>query len=229
MHLNIFSNIIKSMESEKWPKITSEDVQKIKSAEENAPVNPTNNDDSNKKEAGETRKIFFEFFKFCLIAAIVVVPIRLWVAQPFLVNGSSMSPSFENGEYLIVDEFSYHFHEPQRGEVIIFRYPYDPSKFFIKRIIGLPREKLEIKNGKTMIFNETFLEGITLEEGYVIHNENYIMNDLSIDLGPSEYFVMGDNRPMSSDSRTWGTLNRDFIVGRAWIRLWPFQKANIYF
>ena len=207
------------MEQENAPKTTPDGVQE----QENPPVN-----NGPGKIAG-FRKATFEFLKYCLIAAIVVVPIRMWVAQPFLVSGSSMVPSFEHGEYLIVDEFSYHFTEPQRGEVIIFRYPNDPSKFFIKRIVGLPEEKMEIKNGKAIIFNQQFPEGIALDEGYVIQNGNYSMDDLSVTLGADEYFVMGDNRPMSSDSRIWGTLSRDLIVGRAWIRLWPLQKASIYF
>jgi len=137
-----------------------------------------------------------EFLKFILITAIIVVPVRLWVAQPFLVSGASMEPTFQNGNYLIVDEISYHLRAPKKNEVVIFRYPKDPSKFFIKRIIGLPGESVT-ENGKT-----TFLD-----------------ND--------EYFVMGDNRDASSDSRIWGPVKEDLIIGRAFIRLWPLNEIEI--
>lgn len=138
----------------------------------------------------------WEFIKFTLIAVLIVVPIRFWIAQPFIVSGASMEPTFRNGDYLIVDELSYRFNEPQKNDVIIFRYPLDPSKYFIKRIEGLPGEKIE-NNGKEII------------------------------LKADEYFVMGDNRGASSDSRIWGPLKENFIVGRALIRLWPFNKLGV--
>jgi signal peptidase I len=167
----------------------------------------------------------WEFVKFLLIAAIIVIPIRIWVAQPFIVSGSSMVPSFENGEYLIVDEFSYHFREPQRGEVVIFRYPKDQSKFFIKRIIGLPNERISIKDNKIFIFNEEFPGGISIEESYI--GDDIYMANLNATLDENQYFVLGDNRKMSSDSRFWGPLEERLIIGRAWLRLWPFSKLGI--
>jgi len=174
------------------------------------------------------KQSIWEFIKFLIIAIIIVVPIRLWVAQPFIVSGSSMVPNFENGEYLIVDEFSYHFREPQRGEVIIFRFPQNPSKFFIKRIIGLPREKVEIEDDIIRIYNEEFPQGMTIEESY-LENDLKTGNDVTMILDEGEYFVLGDNRTMSSDSRIWGALTEDLVVGRAWIRLWPFNKISISF
>ena len=183
--------------------------------------------EDDKKEKMGLKQSLIEFVKFFLIAILIVVPIRLWVAQPFIVSGSSMNPNFENGEYLIIDEFSYHFRQPERGEVIIFRYPLDQSKFFIKRIIGLPNEKFEIKNNQIYIYNEIFPEGILIEESYI--NNNKPMTNKTIALKDNEYFVMGDNRNMSSDSRIWGTLDEKLIIGRAWIRLWPFTKASITF
>jgi len=183
-------------------------------------------------ETKEGKKTFkqsvWEFVKFVVIAVIIVVPIRLWVAQPFIVSGSSMVPSFENGEYLIVDEFSYHFREPQRGEVIIFRFPQNPSKFFIKRIIGLPREKVEIEDNSIRIYNKEFPEGMTIKESY-LENTPATENDMVMILEKDEYFVLGDNRTMSSDSRIWGALEKDLVIGRAWIRLWPFNKISISF
>ncbi|MFC1756881.1 signal peptidase I [Patescibacteria group bacterium] len=173
------------------------------------------------------KESLFEFIKFALIAIIIVVPIRLWVAQPFIVNGDSMSPNFENGEYLIVDEFSYHFREPERGEVIIFRYPQNPSKFFIKRIIGLPEERVEIIDDQIYIYNEEFPQGILIRESYLKEPIN-TANLITI-LESQEYFVLGDNRTRSSDSRLWGALPEDLIMGRAWVRLWPFNKMSIIF
>lgn len=178
------------------------------------------------EQKSNLKQSLWEFFKFTLIAILIVAPIRLWVAQPFIVSGQSMEPNFENGEYLIIDEFSYHFKEPQRGEVIVFRYPSDPSKFFIKRIIGLPNEKVEIKNGQIYIYNQQFLEGMLLNESY-LKSQTY--DNLAVVLNKNQYFVMGDNRPNSSDSRIWGPLQENLIIGRAWIRLWPFNRAFINF
>ncbi len=172
------------------------------------------------------KQSLWEFVKFIVIAAVIVVPIRLWVAQPFIVSGSSMVPTFENGEYLVIDEFSYHFRQPARGEVIIFRYPQDHSKFFIKRIAGLPGERLEIKNSKIYVYNTEFPEGFTLDESYL--SKNLAMADTSITLGNTEYYVLGDNRTMSSDSRYWGPLSNDLVIGRAWLRLWPFDKISVF-
>ncbi|MDD5032794.1 MAG: signal peptidase I [Candidatus Pacebacteria bacterium] len=173
------------------------------------------------------RRSLWEFVKFFIIAGIIVVPLRLWIAQPFIVSGSSMYPNFENGEYLIIDEFSYKFKAPQRGEVIVFRYPDDPSKFFIKRIVGLPGERVEIKNNSIYAYNNEFPEGIMLQESYL--PEEMRTTNLTMLLSNDQYFVMGDNRGMSSDSRSWGPLKKDLIIGRAWIRLWPFNKASISF
>lgn len=138
----------------------------------------------------------WEFIKFTLLAILIIVPIRLWVAQPFIVSGASMEPTFSNGDYLMVDELSYHFREPEKNEVVIFRYPLNPSKFFIKRIAGVPGETIDIDGKET-------------------------------DLDEGEYFVIGDNRGASSDSRIWGPVKEDLMIGRAFIRLWPLNKLDI--
>lgn len=179
------------------------------------------------KKGPTFKQSVFEFIKFFIIAALIVVPIRMWVAQPFIVSGSSMVPNFHNGEYLVIDEFSYHFREPQRGEVIIFRYPNDLSKFFIKRIIGLPNERLEINNNEIRVFNEEFPDGVFLNENF-LQNENIHMANMNVSLNSDQYFVMGDNRNMSSDSRNWGPLGENLIIGRAWLRLWPFNEISIF-
>lgn len=160
-----------------------------------------------------------EIVRFSLIAILIVVPIRMFIAQPFIVSGASMETTFHTGEYLIVDQLSYYFRQPARGEVIIFRYPRDPSKFFIKRVIGEPGDTVTIENGIVSISNKANPEGFDLKEAYA--KTTPLAPKLVEKLGDREYFVMGDNRPESSDSRTWGVLQEERIVGRAWARLFP--------
>lgn len=170
---------------------------------------------------------FKEILKFALIAIIIVVPIRLFIAQPFIVSGASMEPNFNNGQYLIVDQLSYRFNSPRRGDIIIFRFPKDPSKFFIKRIIGLPGESVEIQNKTITIRDENNPGGLVLSEPY-LEASNVRSDFLTISLKDDEYFVLGDNRKASSDSRIWGTLNEELIVGRALIRLFPINTIEIF-
>lgn len=166
-----------------------------------------------------------ELLKFILIAAVIVVPLRLFVAQPFIVSGASMEPAFDNGQYLIVDELSYRFHAPERGDVVIFRYPKDPAQFFIKRVVGLPGETVSVTPTSVSI---TKADGASMEldEPYVINEGNGA--SATYEVGENQYFVMGDNRTESSDSRTWGLLPRQNIVGRAFLRLLPVQTIEIF-
>jgi len=163
-----------------------------------------------------------EIIRFSLIALIIVIPIRMFIAQPFIVSGASMENTFHTGEYLIVDQLSYHFNQPSRGDVIVFRYPRDPSKFFIKRVIGLPGETIVIEGPTIHIKNKNNPEGFVLEEPYIKSMNN--STNMTEVLGDREYFVMGDNRDQSSDSRAWGILQQDRIIGHAFIRLFPPQK-----
>lgn len=163
-----------------------------------------------------------EIVRFALIAIIIVVPIRMFIAQPFIVSGDSMVDTFQSGEYLIVDQVTYYFEEPERGEVIIFRYPRDPSKFFIKRVIGLPGDTIQIIDGEVIIINEENPSGIVLNEPYI--GPMPAAAPLTETLGDREYFVMGDNRSKSSDSRAWGVLQEERIIGRALARLFPPTK-----
>lgn len=174
----------------------------------------------------EKRENFFtELLKFALVALIIVVPVRLFVAKPFLVSGQSMDPTFANGQYLIVDELTYHFNAPQRGDVIIFKYPKNPSEFFIKRIVGLPGEAVYVHSDSVSV-KEKGGTVLALPEPYVVNRGNGGEQVYSV--GAEEYFVMGDNRPESSDSRSWGLLPRGNIVGRAFLRLLPVQKFSIF-
>lgn len=173
----------------------------------------------------KSENFFTELLKFVLIAAIIVVPVRIFVAQPFIVSGASMVPTFQNGQYLIVDELTYHFSAPKRGDVIVFKYPRNPSEFYIKRIIGLPNETVYIQNGQISI-KKTDGSQIMLDESYVINKGNG--SDQTYAVGADEYFVMGDNRPESSDSRSWGMMPREDLVGRAFLRLLPFQTISLF-
>ncbi|MCX6753062.1 MAG: signal peptidase I [Candidatus Nomurabacteria bacterium] len=166
---------------------------------------------------------FWELVRFAFIAIVIVIPIRIFVAQPFVVSGTSMVPTFQNGQYLIVDELTYNFKSPQRGDVVVFRYPGDTSKFFIKRIIGLPGETVDVKAEQTIITNKEHPEGFALDQSYVKnHSEDSAHRVLTND----EYFVMGDNRSGSSDSRYWGPVPKKLLVGRALIRLLPITKIS---
>jgi signal peptidase I len=168
---------------------------------------------------------FLEIIRFSIIALLIVVPIRMFIAQPFIVSGASMADTFHTGEYLIVDQLTYHFNQPSRGDVVIFRYPRDPSKFFIKRIIGLPGDTIIIEDAKVTIINEEHPQGMTLDEPYI--RSMRPANRLEETLGDREYFVMGDNRDESSDSRMWGVLQEERIIGRAFLRLFPFDTVSV--
>ncbi len=167
----------------------------------------------------------WDLIRFILIAIIIVLPIRMLVAQPFIVSGSSMFPTFKDNQYLIVDQISYRFENPKRGDIVIFRFPLDPSKFFIKRVIGLPNENISIKDG---VITVTSADGTEkkLSEPY-LETDRESHDTMSVELKDGEYFVMGDNRIASSDSRTWGVLPRKNIVGKALLRLLPANTASV--
>jgi signal peptidase I len=167
----------------------------------------------------------WEIAKIVIISLAIIVPLRYFVVQPFFVKGASMEPNFEDGEYLVVDEISYRFKEPVRGDVIVFKYPKDPSQYYIKRIIGLPEEDIRISNQNVFVIDGDNLTEI--EEDY-LPEKVFLGNNGDIHLGENEYFVMGDNRRMSYDSRQWGSLDKNNIIGKVWIRIWPFDKFKIF-
>ncbi len=177
------------------------------------------------QERTTTRGLIWEVIKFFLIAALIVVPIRVYVAQPFLVDGPSMEPTFSTGDYLIVDQLSYRFTPPERGDIIILRDPRNQVFFLIKRIIGLPGETITLKDGGVVIKNDVHASGMLLAEPYIEHDKR--AEALSEELGDDEYFVMGDNRTASLDSRSFGPVGEELIVGRALVRLFPFAQAAV--
>ena len=165
-----------------------------------------------------TAKFWKELVKLVFFSLLIVVPFRLYIAQPFIVEGASMDPTFETGDYLIVDELTYHFKTPERGSVLIFKYPRDPKKSFIKRIIGLPGEKVSISNGQITIINTEYSEGFILNEPYVKLSKK---DSADYIIGAKEYFVLGDNRLASADSRVWGPVPEANIIGRPIISFFP--------
>lgn len=180
-------------------------------------------DELNTQTESVSKSSWLEVVRFAFIALLIVLPVRWFIAQPFVVSGASMEETFQNSDYLIVDQLTYRLNEPERGDVIVFKYPNDHSKYFIKRIIGLPNETVAIEGKTVTITNSNNPDGFILDEPYI--NEMSANNNQRQTLGEDEYFVMGDNRDHSSDSRTWGILHQDEIVGRAFLRLLP--PANI--
>lgn len=162
----------------------------------------------------------WETLEMVIIAGVTVLVIRTFLAQPFLVSGASMSPNFSSGNYLIIDEITYRFNDPKRGDVIVFRYPNDLSTFYIKRIIGLPGDQVKIESG------DIFINEQKIKEPYLNEN-NQTLGDVNLTLEDNRYFVMGDNRYHSFDSRSWGSLAGENIIGLTRLRLFPFGAIGI--
>lgn len=171
-----------------------------------------------KKKAWETTRVF-------VFPIVIVLLIRFYIVQPFIVKGVSMEPMFEDQEYLIIDEITPVFRPIERGTVIIFRYPLGPSEFFIKRVIGLPGERVTVKNGEVTV-KKTDGTVTTLDESYLARG-TVTAGAIEIDVPSDQYFVLGDNRNYSSDSRKWGLLSKEFVTGRAVVRLWPPERIGI--
>jgi signal peptidase I len=188
--------------------------------------------------------LLWEMVKVFLLAVVVIIPVRVFLFQPFFVQGSSMEPNFEDGQYLVVSEFGYKetdlnlsegfhfavnpFRTIERQEVTVFRYPKNPSQFFIKRVIGLPKEAVEIRQGKVIIYNTEQPKGFVLDESAYL-SAGAFNNDMpKITLGDDEYFVMGDNRMYSYDSRSIGPIKKDKIIGRVLLRAWPVERFSLY-
>ncbi len=175
----------------------------------------------------KVRGVVREFVILAVIMAFIFLVFRPYVAQTFIVRGESMYPTFVNNEYMIVDELTYHFREPARNDVVIFRYPNYPETFYIKRIIGLPGESLSMKDGKITLTNKDFPKGFIFDDSHV-NKEIRTYDTLDITLGNTEYFVMGDNRANSSDSRLWGPLERKHIMGRPFVTMYPLNKIGFF-
>ncbi len=167
--------------------------------------------------------IALEIVQVVAISLAIIIPVRVFLIQPFYVQGASMEPNFFNHEYLIIDELSYRLRAPERGEIVVFHYPNDPSQYFIKRVIGLPGETVEIAGGNVKIYNGQYPNGKVLDEtGYL--DQDFTAATQTVTLKPDELFLLGDNRSSSLDSRFFGPVKRFAIVGRVWVRGYPVDR-----
>jgi len=176
------------------------------------------------------KSIYFvwDLIKVVCISLAIIIPVRYFLVQPFYVKGQSMEPNFHDDEYLIIDELSYRFHAIERGDIVVFRYPKEPTQFFIKRVIGLPGEKVEVKDGYVFIYDKNNDKKSLLDENQYLGDEAKTSGDRMWVLGDEEYYVMGDNRDHSLDSRIFGPVPKDLIVGRVWLRGWPVNRLEVF-
>jgi signal peptidase I len=171
--------------------------------------------------------LIFELMQVVAISLAIIVPVRYYLIQPFYVKGESMEPSFYDHEYLIIDELSYRFRQPKRGDIVVFRYPKDEKQFFIKRIIGLPGETVEIADGQVKIYNDKNPNGEVLDEKQYL-NQDYTATTRTVTVKNGEYFVLGDNRIASLDSRYFGAVSSSLVIGRVWLRGWPLDRWKAF-
>ena len=185
-----------------------------------------------------------EIIKVVLLAFIIIIPVRVFLFQPFFVQGASMEPNFEDSDYLIVNELGYKktafsldgtnvftlapFKKLQRGDVVVFKYPKNHAQFFIKRVVGLPGEKMQIKDGLVIIYNSNNPDGRVLDESSYLSRDMKTAGTEAVNLNDNEYFVLGDNRAFSSDSRYWGPVLDSEIIGRVVFRAWPVNEVAVY-
>lgn len=174
---------------------------------------------------GQIASFFLELLKVALLAGVTIVLVRYFLFKPFYVKGKSMQPNFYEHDYLIIDELTYRFREPDRGEVVVFRPPNDEKDFYLKRVIGLPNERVVVEDGKVVVYNDEHPQGILIEEVYL---EEETTGAVSVTLGPDQYFVLGDNRDASLDSRRFGAIDVDAIVGRVWLRGLPLHRIGFF-
>ncbi len=193
----------------------------------NNPFSRKNAETGDKKAAGFTVGLVIEFVQVLAISLAIIIPVRYFLIQPFYVKGASMEPSFWDHEYLIIDELSYRFTTPERGDIVVFRYPNDPKQFFIKRVIGLPGETVEIAGGQIKIYNDKNPNGAVLDETSYL-DQDYTTMTRTVTLKADEYYVLGDNRIASLDSRLFGPIKKDAIVGRVWLRGWPPERWKVF-
>ena len=195
----------------------------------------------NKKEVEETKEnletvsemersflyrsglFFLELIKIAVLAGITIGLVRYFLFKPFYVKGQSMEPNFYEKDYLIIDEITYRFHGPQRGDVVVLKAPSGNGDYYLKRVIGLPGETIKIADNKVIIYNKENPLGTVVKEIYL---DESTTGSIMETLGYNQYFVMGDNRVASYDSRKFGSIDRSSIIGRTWLRGWPFNRIT---
>jgi signal peptidase I len=172
---------------------------------------------------GSVFLFLLEVFQIAIVAVILIVVIRFFIIKPFVVQGGSMEPNFFNDEYLIIDEVTYRFRDIKRGEIVVFNPPIQENQYYIKRIIALPGETFELVDGRITIYNESNPNGFLLKEPYI---DEFTQGQDRVTLGENEYYLMGDNRDASLDSRNFGPVKRGSIVGRVWLRGLPIDRIG---
>jgi len=169
---------------------------------------------------------FLDIIETIVIALAIFVVVYLFLVQPHQVKGLSMFPRFNDAEYILTNKVSYRLHTPQRGDVVVFKSPQNPEVDFIKRIIGLPGEKIKVMNGKIYINGVSLDESVYLPNDFVTNAGAFAKEGQEITVPSEEYFCVGDNRNHSSDSREWGFVPVKDIVGKAWLRYWPLNRLG---
>lgn len=181
-----------------------------------------------RKNSKEALKFFVELVKVAFISLAIIIPVRYFLIQPFYVKGASMEPNFHDKEYLIINEIDYRLGNPMRGDIVVFKYPKDPKSFFIKRIVGMPGERVVVEDGKVKIFNDQNVNGTVLDESSYLTPGVQTTGKVDKTLSDNEYFVLGDNRNSSLDSRAFGAVPRENMIGKAWVRGWPLDKITTF-
>lgn len=177
------------------------------------------------KDFKKKKSFLRETFEVIFFTALIVIPIQMFVGRTFIVVGKSMFPTFENKDYLIVDKLTYQFNNPQRGDVVVFHPPVNPKTYYIKRIIGLPGETVYVEGDTVKVINTEHPDGLELHMSLPVSNSTL---NAALKLKEDEYFVMGDNRSESYDSRSWGALPKENISGRVFVRLFPFKEIGVW-
>lgn len=167
-----------------------------------------------------------DFIETIVVSLAIFALVYLFLFQPHQVEGRSMEPNFQNGEYILTDKVSYRLREPERGDVVVFHSPQDQRVDFIKRIVGVPGDTIEVKGGYVYIDGEQMSESFIHDPGRVAQGK-FLREGVVAEVPPNQYVVMGDNRLHSSDSREWGFVPKDLIVGRAFFRYWPAQAFGV--
>lgn len=196
------------------------------------------------QEQENMKDFIIEVVKMFFLALIIIVPVRMFLFQPFIVRGASMEPNFYERQYLIINEFGYKntpvsilgkdivtvspHKELDRQEIVVFRAPGNEKQYYIKRVIGLPGETVEIGGGEVRIYDKKSPDGYILNEDAYLPEGRKTNGSMRVTLSDDEYFVLGDNRPASSDSRMFGPLNKDEIVGKVLLRAWPVGEFGFF-
>lgn len=179
-----------------------------------------------KQSAPSFKDHVIDFFQTLVVFAAIGTAIYWLVAQPHKVSGSSMFPNFKNGDYIITDKISYRLSEPQRGDIVVFKNPKDETQDFIKRILGKPGDRIKVQAGKI------YLNGAELSEPYlnnvVTNPGSFLREGVEFTVEPGHYITIGDNRPASSDSREWGQITKEEIIGKVFFRYWPATEIGLY-